>query len=36
MGYLVPIKLILFEPDGIAHTGNVRAEITKDRCDRLT
>jgi len=29
------VKLILFEPAGIAHTGNVRAEITKDRYDRL-
>ncbi|HPS79715.1 MAG TPA: cupin domain-containing protein [Thermoanaerobaculaceae bacterium] len=29
------VKLILFEPDGIAHTGKVRAEITKDRYDRL-
>lgn len=29
------VKLILFEPDGIAHTGQVRAEITKDSCDRL-
>jgi mannose-6-phosphate isomerase-like protein (cupin superfamily) len=29
------VKLILFEPDGIAHTGNVRAEITRDRYDRL-
>ena len=30
------VKLLLFEPDGIAHTGAVRAEITKDRCDRLS
>lgn len=29
------VKLILFEPAGIAHTGKVRAEITKDQCDRL-
>lgn len=29
------VRLILFEPDGIAHTGKVRAEITKDRYDRL-
>ncbi len=29
------VKLVLFEPAGIAHTGNVRAEITKDRLDRL-
>ena len=29
------VKLILFEPAGIAHTGNVKAEITKDRYDRL-
>jgi hypothetical protein len=29
------VKLILFEPDGIAHTGNVRADITRDRYDRL-
>jgi len=29
------VKLILFEPEGIAHTGKVRAEITKDRYDRL-
>ena len=29
------VKLMLFEPDGIAHTGQVRAEITKDECDRL-
>ena len=30
-----PVKLLLFEPAGIAHTGNVRSEITKDRYDRL-
>lgn len=29
------VKLLLFEPAGIAHTGNVRSEITKDRYDRL-
>lgn len=29
------VKLILFEPASIAHTGKVRSEITKDRCDRL-
>jgi mannose-6-phosphate isomerase-like protein (cupin superfamily) len=29
------VKLILFEPEGIAHTGEVRAEITKDKYDRL-
>ena len=29
------VKLLLFEPAGIAHTGKVRSEITKDRCDRL-
>ena len=29
------VKLMLFEPDGIAHTGDARAEITKDTYDRL-
>ncbi len=29
------VKLLLFEPSGIAHTGKVRSEITKDRYDRL-
>ena len=29
------VKLILFEPSGIAHTGGVRADITKDQYDRL-
>ncbi|MGV8038975.1 MAG: cupin domain-containing protein [Thermoanaerobaculaceae bacterium] len=29
------VKLVLFEPAGIAHTGKVRAEITLDRFDRL-
>jgi mannose-6-phosphate isomerase-like protein (cupin superfamily) len=28
-------KIMLFEPAGIAHTGRVRSEITKDRYDRL-
>ncbi len=28
-------KIILFEPAGIAHTGKVRSEITKDQYDRL-
>jgi mannose-6-phosphate isomerase-like protein (cupin superfamily) len=28
-------KLMLFEPVGIAHTGKVRAEITKDRDEWL-
>jgi len=28
-------QLILFEPAGTAHTGNVRADITRDRYDRL-
>jgi mannose-6-phosphate isomerase-like protein (cupin superfamily) len=35
---VVPVghaKLLLFEPAGIAHTGKVRSEITKDRYDRL-
>lgn len=35
---VVPVghaKLLLFEPAGIAHTGDVRSEITKDRFDRL-
>jgi len=30
------VKLMLFEPEGIAHTGKVRAEITRDEYDRLT
>ena len=30
------VKLVLFEPDGIAHTGNVKAEITLESFDRLT
>jgi mannose-6-phosphate isomerase-like protein (cupin superfamily) len=29
------VKLMLFEPDGIEHTGKVRAEITVERYDRL-
>jgi mannose-6-phosphate isomerase-like protein (cupin superfamily) len=29
------VKLLLFEPAGIAHTGQVRSEITKDHFDRL-
>lgn len=29
------VKLMLFEPAGIAHTGKVKAEITKDKYDRL-
>ena len=29
------VKLILFEPEGIAHTGKVKAEITKRSFDRL-
>ena len=29
------VKLILFEPAGIAHTGGVRSEITKEKYDRL-
>jgi mannose-6-phosphate isomerase-like protein (cupin superfamily) len=29
------VRLMLFEPAGIAHTGSVRAEITKDQYDRL-
>ena len=29
------VKLMLFEPAGIAHTGDVQAEITRDSCDRL-
>jgi mannose-6-phosphate isomerase-like protein (cupin superfamily) len=29
------VKLLLFEPAGIAHTGAVRAEITRDRFDWL-
>lgn len=29
------VKLILFEPAGITHTGKVKAEITKESFDRL-
>ncbi|MCJ7553911.1 MAG: cupin domain-containing protein [Ignavibacteriaceae bacterium] len=29
------VKLILFEPAGIAHSGKVKAEITKESFDRL-
>ena len=29
------VKLLLFEPIGIAHTGSVKSEITKSRFDRL-
>jgi len=29
------VKLMLFEPEGTAHTGKIRAEITKDQYDRL-
>ena len=29
------VKLILFEPEGIAHTGKVKAEITKKSFDQL-
>ena len=29
------VKLMLFEPAGIAHTGKVRAEITKDQDEWL-
>ena len=29
------VKLLLFEPAGIAHTGKVRSEITLDKYDRL-
>lgn len=29
------VKLVLFEPGGIAHTGDVKAEITLDEYERL-
>jgi mannose-6-phosphate isomerase-like protein (cupin superfamily) len=29
------VRLVLFEPAGIAHTGDVRSEITRDTFDRL-
>lgn len=32
LGY---VKLVLFEPDGIAHTGDVKSEITLDHYERL-
>jgi len=28
-------KIVLFEPAGIAHTGDVKAEITRESFDRL-
>ncbi len=31
-----PVKLMLFEPSGIEHTGKVRSEITKKKFDFLT
>jgi mannose-6-phosphate isomerase-like protein (cupin superfamily) len=31
----VRVKLLLFEPTGISHTGSVKSEITKSRFDRL-
>jgi mannose-6-phosphate isomerase-like protein (cupin superfamily) len=30
-----PVKLLLFEPASTSHTGSVKAEITKNRYDRL-
>lgn len=30
------VRLLLFEPATTQHTGTVRAEITKDKLDRLT
>ena len=30
-----PVRLMLFEPAGIAHTGQVKADITKKEFDRL-
>jgi mannose-6-phosphate isomerase-like protein (cupin superfamily) len=30
-----PVKLVLFEPAGIAHTGGVPSEITRESFDRL-
>ncbi len=32
---LGPVKLVLFEPAGIAHTGEVTSEITREAFDRL-
>ena len=29
------VKLLLFEPAGISHTGSVKSDITKSRFDRL-
>lgn len=29
------VKLMLFEPAGIAHTGKVKSEITKKKFERL-
>jgi mannose-6-phosphate isomerase-like protein (cupin superfamily) len=29
------VKLLLFEPAGIAHTGKVKSEITQDEYERL-
>ena len=29
------VKLILFEPEGISHTGRVKAEITEENSERL-
>ncbi len=29
------VKLVLFEPDGIAHTGKVKADITLENYERL-
>ena len=29
------VKIMLFEPKGIAHTGDVKVEITKDSYDQL-
>jgi mannose-6-phosphate isomerase-like protein (cupin superfamily) len=29
------VKLMLFEPAGVSHTGGVKSEITKDRFERL-
>jgi mannose-6-phosphate isomerase-like protein (cupin superfamily) len=29
------VKLMLFEPEGISHTGKVKAEITRERFERL-
>jgi mannose-6-phosphate isomerase-like protein (cupin superfamily) len=30
-----PVKLLLFEPSTIAHTGKVRSEITRETFERL-